>query len=121
MRAASYSFPPTNCLPAPPSVICSEIILTVPYMGLGALELKLMGKYPFHLTQKMNARLRAMPRSHRQTGNIGLEDVVTFSVSCQPSSWTSASSQGEGLVCVGKWQEGSWDNVNQCQPHGGLY
>lgn len=71
MRAASYSFPPTNCLPAPPSVICSEIILTVPYMGLGALELKLMGKYPFHLTQKMNARLRAMPRSHRQTETRG--------------------------------------------------
>lgn len=71
MRAASYSFPPTNCLPTPPSVIYSEIILTVPYMGLEALELKLMGKYPFHLTQKMNARLWAIPRSYRETQTRG--------------------------------------------------
>lgn len=52
MHTASYSFPPTNCLPAPPSVIESEIILTVPYMGLRALEWKLMGKYPVHLQSK---------------------------------------------------------------------
>lgn len=52
MRTPSYSFPPTNCLLAPLSVIQSEIVLTVPYVGLGALELKLMGKYLFHLQSK---------------------------------------------------------------------
>lgn len=67
MCTASDSSPPTNCLPAPPSVIWSEIILTVPYMGLGVPELKLMGKYPFHLQTKWALHLGAIPRCDRKS------------------------------------------------------
>lgn len=47
--------------------------------------------------------------------NLGqrLGDVVTSLVSCQSSSWAPAFSKGGGLICVGKWQEGSWSNINQ--------